>query len=182
MQLLSTVDEIFETRGSAYYGAEPVSQLQHALQAARLAEAEGAPPALVVAALLHDVGHLLGSGGERLVEAGIDGRHEISGARFLGQWFGPSVTEPVRLHVQAKAYLCHVDADYYNGLSQGSRDSLAVQGGPLDAPRADHFRRQEYWQDAVRLRQWDDRAKDPGVETPGLPYYLGIASWVASAD
>lgn len=182
MQLLSTFSEMFETRGSAYYGAESVNQLQHALQTARLAEIESASPELIVAALLHDVGHLLGSGGEGLVDAGIDARHEMSGARFLGQWFGPAVTEPVRLHVQAKAYLCHVDTGYYNGLSQGSRDSLAVQGGSLDAPRAEHFRREPYREDAVRLRQWDDRAKDPRVETPGLAHYLDIASGVAIAD
>jgi len=176
MQALSILTELFQTRGSDYYGGETVSQLQHALQCAQMAEREGASPELVTAALLHDVGHLLGAGDEGLAEQGVDARHELSGASYLAQWFGPAVTEPIRLHVQAKAYLCHVDDRYYAGLSQASRDSLAVQGGIFDPARTRHFRRELYGDDAVRLRLWDDRAKDPDADTPSLGHYLDIAA------
>lgn len=181
MQLVDTMTRLFKIGGAAFYGGEDVSQLQHALQAAQLAENDNAPQALITAALLHDVGHLLGAGDEGLAERGIDARHELSGARFLERWFGSAVTEPVRLHVQAKSYLCQAEPGYYDSLSQASRDSLAVQGGPLDTWGALGFEQEPFFEDAVRLRRWDDRAKDPQARTPGLDHYLRIATEVAGA-
>lgn len=179
MSLSSVLTELFENKGSTWYGDESISQLQHALQAARLAESEGASRELIVAALFHDVGHLLGMAEEGLVRKGIDARHEVSGARFLSQWFDMAVTEPVRLHVQAKAYLCHIDRDYFESLSPASVESLEVQGGVFDGEQARRFRREDYSDDAVRLRRWDDKAKDPRVETPPLNHYIAIASRLA---
>ncbi len=180
MQLADTLIRLFEVSGADFYGGEEVSQLQHALQAAQLAEADDAPPALITAALLHDVGHLLGAGDEGLAERGIDARHELSGARFLERWFGSEVTEPVRLHVRAKSYLCHVELGYYASLSDASRSSLAAQGGPLNANQAQQFRQEPFFEDAVRLRRWDEGAKDPQARTPALEHYLQIATRVAA--
>src|SRR5215472_16930409 len=109
---MSPVDEIFElfsTRGSAAYFGEPVSQREHALQAAHLAETEGAVDSLVVAALLHDIGHLLHDLPEDIADQGADAHHEDVGHDWLARYFGPEITEPVRLHVEAKRYLCQVD-------------------------------------------------------------------------
>lgn len=181
MQLVATMTRLFGIGGAEFYGGEDVSQLQHALQTAQLAENDGASAALITAALLHDTGHLLGVGDHGLAERGIDARHEEAAARFLQQWFGPAVTEPVRLHVQAKSYLCHVEPDYFARLSRASRDSLAVQGGPLDAADAQRFRREPFFEDAVRLRRWDDLAKDTQACPSSLEYYLRIASDTAGA-
>jgi len=181
MQLVDTMTRLFEIGGAGFYGGEEVSQLQHALQAARLAEKDNASRALITAALLHDVGHLLGAGDEGLAERGVDARHELSGSRFLERWFDAEVTEPVRIHVGAKSYLCRVEPGYYDSLSPASRDSLAVQGGPLDARQAQRFQEEPFFADAVRLRRWDDRAKDPRAITPGLDYYLRIATEAARA-
>ena len=168
------VDDLFdllERKGGSRYGGEAVSQLGHALQCALLAEQEGVGPALVTAALLHDVGHLIGQGDEGLAEKGIDARHEESGALYLSRHFVPGVSEPVRLHVDAKRYLCQVEPAYWDGLSTASRVSLEVQGGIMDADEAAAFAGQPFGDAAARLRRWDDLAKDPAAETPPLAHF-----------
>ena len=132
MRIVEEILELFAARGAAAYHGEAVSQEEHALQAAELAEREGAPDALVVAALLHDVGHLLDGQDEDLAVRGVDGRHEEEGCAWLSRHFGPEVTEPIRLHVAAKRYLCAVDPSYLAGLSPASRLSLKLQGGPMN--------------------------------------------------
>jgi gamma-butyrobetaine dioxygenase len=153
--------------GSAYYG-EAVTQREHALQAAAAAEESGAPPALVAAALVHDVGHLLA--GEE-ADAAVDRAHEEVGARWLARWFGPEVTEPVRLHVPAKRYLCFADEHYHAGLSAASRASLRLQGGPFTREHAEQFFAGPHAQAAVALRRWDEAAKVPGLATPDLEHF-----------
>jgi phosphonate degradation associated HDIG domain protein len=151
---------------------EQVTQLDHALQTAALAVSEGADDALVVAALLHDVGHLLE------LEAGATGpgagdmRHEATGAAYLDQLFGPAVTQPIALHVRAKRYLCAVDAAYSDGLSEGSKRSLEQQGGPLDARSAPDFESLPESEAAVRLRRWDDLGKVDGLTVEPLEHYI----------
>jgi gamma-butyrobetaine dioxygenase len=171
---MSTVDQIialFETEGDAAYFGEPVSQKEHALQAACMAEQEEAPDPLVVAALLHDIGHLLHGLPEQIADQGIDARHEEAGEAWLSRYFGPEVAEPVRLHVAAKRYLCAVQPDYLAQLSAASVQSLALQGGPFSAAEAREFEQNPHYQAAVRLRGWDDRAKIPGLAVPGLEHY-----------
>src|SRR5262249_43366742 len=112
MNVVDVITRLFETGGNAAYFGEPVSQTEHALQTAHLAESEGAPDSLVVAALLHDVGHLLDGLPESIADTGIDGRHEAGGSEWLSRHFGPAVVDPVRLHVAAKRYLCAVDPGY----------------------------------------------------------------------
>ncbi len=168
------VDEIchlFATKGHAAYVGEPVSQLEHALQAAYHAEQAGASDSLVVAALLHDVGHLIHKLPEDAAEQGIDTRHEKLGQAWLAQHCGPEVTEPVRLHVAAKRYLCATDPEYMAQLSEASVRSLALQGGPFSAEEVRQFEANRWYHDCVALRRWDDLAKVPGMAVPTLEHY-----------
>jgi gamma-butyrobetaine dioxygenase len=159
--------------GRAYLG-EAVTLAAHMLQAGALAQASRASDALVAAALLHDVGHFRGPlRGEDLM-SGTDNRHEESGARFLARRFGPEVSEPVRLHVPAKRYLCLVEPEYLSALSEASRYTLGVQGGPMTAPQAVAFEKERFLADAIRLRRWDDQAKDASVEPPPFEHFVGL--------
>ena len=151
---IDDVVTLYTDRGGAAYG-EGVTQVEHAVQCALLAQAAAAPPPLVAAALLHDIGHLLGDDDA----PGGNARHEICGARTLGALFGRAVQTPVALHIAAKRYLCAVEPAYFDGLSDASRASLALQGGPFDAAAAAVFARRPGAAAAIALRRWDDRAK-----------------------
>ena len=171
---MSPIDFIFERfdrHGGNSYGGERVRQLEHALQCAALAEEEGAESALVTAALLHDIGHLIHDLGDTPAARGIDDRHELLGREFLSRWFGEAVTEPVRLHVNAKRYLTATDPGYFATLSAGSVRSLELQGGPFTAGLASSFIALPHATDAVRLRRWDEAAKVPGKLTPALAHF-----------
>jgi [1-hydroxy-2-(trimethylamino)ethyl]phosphonate dioxygenase len=169
---------LFDCKGREEYHGEAVSQTEHALQAAHLAEVEGASDALIVAALLHDVGHLLDDP-EDLAERGIDGHHEASGASWLVAAFPPEVSEPVRLHVAAKRYLCAIEPGYRAGLSPASELSLTLQGGPFSGKSLAAFESHPHRDAAVRLRRWDDTAKIPGLDVPGLEHYRSKVEAVA---
>jgi len=171
MTIVDTIMELFARRGASTYHGESVSQTEHALQAAILAERDGAPDRLVVAALLHDVGHLLDGQDEDLAHRGVDGRHEEAGCGWLAQHFGPKVTEPIRLHVAAKRYLCAVSPSYLDGLSPASRLSVSLQGGTMNDQERAEFESNPAHDDAVRLRHWDDTAKVPRLDIPGLEHY-----------
>jgi phosphonate degradation associated HDIG domain protein len=173
MGIVEEIVALFERRGAEAYFGEAVSQLEHALQAAHQAVRENASNALVVAALLHDVGHLLHDLPEDVADGGVDARHEEVGETWLARHFGPEVTEPVRLHVAAKRYLCATDPEYCARLSPASVQSLALQGGPFGEAEVREFERHPYFREAVRLRRWDDAAKVPGLEVPGLEAYRG---------
>jgi phosphonate degradation associated HDIG domain protein len=163
--------DLFRRRGESAYFGEAVSQAEHALQAADLATREGATDALIAAALLHDIGHLLHDEGEHVAERGVDARHEARGEAWLQSRFGPEVTEPVRLHVAAKRYLCAVDPAYVDALSPASVRSLELQGGPMRADEVTAFEQNPHFRAAVRLRRWDDAAKVPDLAVPGLDAY-----------
>lgn len=157
--IIKEVLRLFRDRGDSEYGGEAVTQAEHALQAADLAREQGAESTLVVAALLHDVGHLLHRLPDDAPDQGVDDEHEELGARWLKKRFGPAVIEPVRLHVAAKRYMCTCDPEYFELLSEPSRISLKLQGGPMDANEVTEFEQNPYHEDAVRLRRWDDEAK-----------------------
>jgi len=166
--------ELFSSEGARAYLGEALSQAQHMCQAGALAEAAGAPDSLVAAALLHDIGHFRGHlTGDDLMR-GVDNRHEETGARVLERWFASSVSEPVRLHVAAKRYLCHAEPGYLATLSQASQYTLAVQGGPMTAEEARAFQRKAFWADAVALRRWDEQAKERDVATPQFEHFAPL--------
>lgn len=168
---LERIERLFAEQGGAEYHGEAVSQLEHALQAAACAEAEGRPAAWIAAALLHDVGHMLHGHGEGCAEHGIDDRHEDLGVRFLAHGFGEDVTEPVRLHVIAKRYLCAKEPDYFAKLSPTSVRSLNLQGGPMNSTEMMDFEGNPHHDAAIALRRWDDRAKVAGLATPGFDHF-----------
>lgn len=173
------VVELFQLRGDSEYGGEAVTQLEHGLQAALLAEEEGASAELIVAALLHDVGHLLHDLPDDAPEQGVDDVHETSGKNFLRKIFPDAVVEPIALHVAAKRYLCAVDGDYMAKLSEPSQVSLGLQGGPMNSEEVQQFEAGPFFKDALRLRYWDDTAKVADLETPTLEHYARYMQQVA---
>lgn len=173
-----TTDTLFallETRGTGRYGLSAVNQLEHALQSAALAIERRLGDEIVIASLFHDVGHLLVGDDVDLADQGIDDVHEETSARVLEKLFGPAVAEPVRLHVAAKRYLCGANPAYLDKLSEDSRTSLALQGGPMSAEEIAAFDRLEYRAAALALRLIDDEAKQPGLPTAGLDSYRAMA-------
>jgi gamma-butyrobetaine dioxygenase len=191
------IAELFTSAGAADYLGEPVTVAAHLLQSGALAESDGAPPELVAAALLHDIGHLplpahpmpaqpspdLGGPGDhpgfdpadaltgRDLMAGTDNRHGARAAAWLAAWFPPGVTEPIRLHVPAKRYLCAVEPGYFGLLSEASVYTLSVQGGPMTHDEASAFEALPYAEAAVAVRRWDDQAKDPSAVPPGFAHF-----------
>ncbi len=165
---------MFASEGAREHPGEPVTRASHMLQAAALAQASGAPPALVAAALLHDVGHFTGPGTGHEPMRGRDNQHGAAGADWLAQWFGPEVTDPVRLHVAAKRYLCAVEPGYLAALSPASAYTLGVQGGPMDAGERAAFEAHPQACAALRLRRWDDAAQDPAATPPAFGYYRSL--------
>lgn len=181
---MNAIDQIFqllEARGHGSYFGEPVSQLEHALQCAHFATEEHAGSELVVAALLHDVGHLLHEQGENVADDGVDTAHEDLGQAWLSRYFGENVTRPIALHVAAKRYLCATDKSYSAQLSPSSLQSLQLQGGPMSAAEIADFEADKIAQDAVRLRRWDDLAKVEGKNVPPLSHYRGVLESVVKA-
>lgn len=162
---------IIDGKGHGQYGLADINQRQHALQAASLADGEQAGAALVTAALLHDIGHMVHDLGHDPASQGIDDRHEELGHDWLVRWFGPAVTEPVRLHVAAKRYLCATDPSYFGKLSRDSVLSLSLQGGPMSADEVARFEALPHHAAAVRLRRWDEAAKVKGLQTPGFDHF-----------
>ena len=170
--ILERIRELLTLKAGGQYGLSDINQRQHALQAAWLAEKSGCPDTLVAASLLHDVGHLIHDMGDNPAEAGIDDLHEERGHAFLQAWFGPDVTEPVRLHVAAKRYLCATEPDYFSKLSKDSVLSLSLQGGPMSADEVAAFDAITQAQAAIQLRRFDEQAKIRNLETPPVEHFL----------
>jgi phosphonate degradation associated HDIG domain protein len=179
--ILEDIERLYAAKGDRMYTGEPVTQLQHALQSADLAERAGASEPLVLAAFLHDIGHLINDQGETPTLRGVDDRHEYVALPFLRGLYDDAVLQPIRLHVEAKRYLCaHGDgrlsgAEYWTALSADSKRSLELQGGIFSLSEADAFIGQPFATDAVQLRIWDDLAKSADASSPPLKRYLGLA-------
>ena len=174
-----SIDDIctlFARKGGRAYEGEPVTQLEHALQSAHLAEQSDADDELVTACLLHDLGHLLNHQGETPTLRGVDDTHQYYALPFLRGLFADDVLDAIKLHVDAKRYLCRVDAEYHGRLSDDSKRSLALQGGVFDGAAAAAFIAQPGAHDAVRLRRWDDLAKRADLATPPLSHFLERAA------
>lgn len=172
MNTLRAIRAAFDKRGGDNYG-EGVSQLDHALQCGICAERDGATPALIVATLLHDIGHMLHDFPDDIADQGIDTQHESLGSAWLSQHFGPEVSEPVRLHVPAKRYLATKEPGYFELLSEASVLSLKLQGGLMTADEVAAFEREPYYRDGIQLRRWDDEGKIPGLAVPDLSHFEG---------
>ena len=170
--VLAEIETLLLTRGQRRYGLEDISQLQHALQAATIAERQHETPAFITAALLHDIGHMTHTLGENPTAGGIDDRHEQHGHDYLVGHFGPDVTEPVRLHVAAKRYLCATDPTYFDRLAPDSVLSLKLQGGPMSAREASEFAAGRHAKAAVRLRRIDETAKVKDLPTPQITHFI----------
>lgn len=172
MILRDEILHLYGTCGARAYGLDGVSQAEHALQCAGLAITERRPAAFILAALLHDVGHMVHDLGENPAADGVDDAHEDVGARWLEARLPRSVHEPVRLHVAAKRWLCAAEPAYFDALSSDSRRSLALQGGPMSDIERAAFELLPGWRDAVDLRRYDDLAKVPGAPTPTMDEVL----------
>jgi gamma-butyrobetaine dioxygenase len=176
---IDVLAELFAGEGALSYLGEEVSLATHMLQAGALAEGSAAPEPLVAATLLHDVGHFTAIGrrqtGGHQIER-IDYRHQDTGADWLARWFPVEVTEPVRLHVMAKRFLCSVDPGYVAGLSPASVQTLELQGGPLTDAEARAFEGLPHARAAVAVRRWDEAAKDPAAITPPFDHFRALLS------
>jgi phosphonate degradation associated HDIG domain protein len=169
---IADIEQLFATRGGEQYSGEPVTQLEHALQSANLAELDDADDEMVTAALLHDLGHLLHDLGDTPSMQGIDDIHQYRALPFLRGTFGDRVLDPIRLHVDAKRYLCAMHEGYFAALSEDSKRSLGLQGGIFNEGQAEAFICQPGAPAAVQLRLWDDAAKLAGAPTPPLAHFL----------
>ena len=169
--IVDYIADIFSRRGAESYMGEDVSMSQHMLQAAQAAESEGADPELVVAALLHDIGHYSNEIPDTALMQGTNNYHEEAGANFLSEYFAPSVTEPIRQHVAAKRYLCSVNPDYLSSLSEASKYTLSVQGGPMTETEVAAFEQNPHIDRCLSVRIWDDRGKDPDRSHPDFSHF-----------
>ena len=174
MPHVETILGIFGRGGESAYFGEAVSVVEHGLQAALFARQEGAEEPLILAALLHDVGHLVVPAPDSLSAWRHDAQHEISGSQWLSQWLRPAVTEPIRMHVAAKRYLCATAASYFERLSAASRLTLELQGGPMSEHEAALFKQQPFFREALKLRLWDERAKVEGLQAGKLDDYRAM--------
>ena len=179
--IVAFIADIFERRGAESYLGEPVTMSQHMLQGAVLAEREGASDELIAAALLHDIGHYTSEFGPYSPDDTEDNHHDEAGAKVLEHFFPAVITECVRLHVAAKRYLCATDATYYGKLSQASRHTLELQGGPMSAEETAAFRRNPFYKEAVRVRLWDEGGKDPHMKTPPFRHYVPVLQRVVDS-
>lgn len=172
---IDDIEQLFLRDGHIAYAGEGITQLEHALQCGQLAEQAGASAALITAAFLHDIGHLLNPKGDTPSARGIDDQHQFVASHHLKSLFEQDVVAPVHLHVLGKRALCAIASDYYEALSPDSKRSLALQGGPLSTRELEDFMAMPYAADAIALRRWDDLAKTPGRQTPVLEHFLSIA-------
>jgi len=177
--IVERIEAAFEERGAEAYLGERVSMSEHMLQAAATAQQWSAPDAVVVAALLHDIGHLVNDDvasaqADPTELEQVDRVHETVGAAWLAHGFGPEVTEPVRLHVAAKRYLCATEPAYLAALSPDSVHTLGLQGGPMSTTEADAFAALPFAAEAVLLRRCDDAGKRVGDATPALEHFLPL--------
>jgi phosphonate degradation associated HDIG domain protein len=173
--IVAVFDVLATGGGEAYFG-EPVTVLEHSLQAAWFVQKKKGAETLVAAALLHDLGHLLHDAGEDAAKRGLDTRHEELGVAALGKHLPDAVLDPIRLHVAAKRYLCFLEPRYLAALSPASVESLGLQGGPMTAAQAEAFLALPHAREAITLRHADDAAKVSGLAVPGLETYRPVVA------
>jgi phosphonate degradation associated HDIG domain protein len=178
---LDDVLQTFRDYGHRLYGEE-VTELQHALQCAALAQAAGESSTVIVAALLHDFGHLCHALGEDIADREVDARHEYIGYEKLKGLFTDEIVAACRLHVAAKRYLCWKEPEYLQGLTPASQKSLRIQGGPMNQAEAEVFEREPHFALALRVRRYDDKGKVRGMTTPDLDSFLPLMQTLVRTD
>ena len=169
------VDKIinnYQTKKNFYIG-EKVTTSDHMLQTAMLAEKNHSSKSLICACLLHDYGHFVIENPDLLVTKSLDGEHEKVGFDFLKDYFKPEVTEPIKLHVLAKRYLCR-NKSYYDLLSNPSKISLELQGGIMSKEEVLIFTSLKFYKDAIILRKYDDDAKIPNIKMKKIDDYRNL--------
>jgi phosphonate degradation associated HDIG domain protein len=176
--IVAFLADIFERRGAEEYLGEDVTMAEHMLQAAQCAERAGQPKGVIVAALLHDIGHFTSEFGTYSPDDVVDKHHEDAGADILARYFPPLVTDCVRHHVAAKRYLCAARPEYFQKLSPASVHTLMLQGGPMNAGEVAAFERMPHWQDIVRVRVYDDTGKRAGAPTKSFADYADMVQRV----
>jgi len=177
---IDSILELYEKWGSNVYD-EKISQVDHALQTATLAEQSGSNGELIVAALLHDIGHLVYLENEQgEVDISVNDSHEAVGARVLANLFSAGVTAPIAMHVEAKRYLCTLEPDYFDSLSIGSVRSLNVQGGVMSKDEVNRFENHPSFSAAVALRRWDEGGKIIGLKVSPFSHFSEIMTKLAN--
>lgn len=179
--IVAFLADIFERRGGEEYLGEPVTMAEHMLQGAYLAEQQGEPEQIIVATLLHDIGHFTSEFGTFSMDDTHDKYHEEAGARVLERFFPGIVTDCVRLHVAAKRYICATDPAYLGQLSEASIHSLRLQGGPMNAEEVAEFEKHPNVREIVRVRYLDDAGKVADMVTPGFAHYAPMVQRVVDA-
>ena len=170
----ATADRVFElltTAGEMEYHGERVSQLEHALQAAHLADEDGGDEQEIIAALLHDIGHIWPAEDRQVTSVGVVEHDEVGAQALRELGFSDDIADIVSGHVAAKRYLVATDEAYAAKLSDVSVESLRLQGGPMSDEELQEFTQSPNWRSMVRVRTWDDRAKIPGADVPDLESY-----------
>lgn len=180
MTIVDQILDLLENHGGALYFGEQVTETEHALQCAHLAQQAGSSDEIIAAALLHDIGHLLHGLGEDIADHDVDGKHEDVGSEFLKGHFPDVILDCVRLHVDAKRYLTATQPGYLEGLSSASLRSLELQGGPFSDDEVTDFEaREPFFREAVQVRRWDDQAKVVGLRVPDASSYRALLERVA---
>ena len=179
--IVAFLGDIFERRGGEEYLGEPVTMAEHMLQGALFAEQQGEPEIIIVATLLHDIGHFTSEFGMFSMDDTHDRHHEEAGAAVLERFFPSLVIDCVRLHVAAKRYICATDPAYFGQLSAASIHSLKLQGGPMRPDEVAEFDRNPNIREIVRVRRLDDAGKVAGLETPGFDHYAPMVQRVVDA-
>lgn len=176
--IVAFLADIFERRGDEEYLGEPVTMATHMLQGATMAEEAGMAEDIVVAALLHDIGHFTSEFGMFSMDDDEDRLHEEAGAEVLERFFPGVVTDCVRLHVAAKRYLCATRPEYFSRLSEASVHSLNLQGGPMDAEEVADFETNPNLKQVIQVRYLDDAGKRPDMDTPSFAHFAPMVQRV----
>lgn len=169
--IVSFLAGIFKRRGGEEYLGEPVTMAEHMLQAATLAEEANLPEEIIVAALLHDIGHFTSEFGTFSMDDTEDRYHEEAGAEVLERFFPTVVTDCVRHHVAAKRYLCATRSEYFNRLSEASVHSLNLQGGPMDPGEIAEFEKNPNLEAIIQVRYLDDAGKRADMDSPEFAHF-----------
>ena len=172
MNIIDKIISNFINNKSLYIG-EKVTMTEHMIQSAMLAEKNKSSSSLICASLLHDYGHFILDNPDKLVNQKEDGKHEDVAYQYLKKFFKKNVVEPIRIHVKAKRYLAR-NQKYYQILSQASKASLHLQGGVMDKEEAEEFEKEKFFDDAIKLRKFDEAAKKTGIKMKNINDYKDL--------